>query len=340
MKKNRCKVSVIVPVYNKKEYIGECVDSILGQTHRNLELLLVDDASTDGSGEICDRYATQDDRVRVIHQPNGGPTAACVTGIENMSSDYCIFVDGDDYIDVCMLEEMTKHVVGRPGEIICCNHVLEKRKGTQTVLMRLAPGIYEGEPLKREVKDRLIGNEQRLILPTRCMKLYEKSVFEGNRKYYDMSVRLGEDLQMTYPAFLQCTRLVMMEQAAYYHYRFVENSMVRNYDAGMFDSIQACYRVLQRVIADHDVTDGQARLNREYCYLLMVVVKNELRNPDKEYLSRVRDILCRQEIRECILNTPLSVRERSNQLIYLGMQYPEKFLLRILHMIIRWYDRR
>lgn len=340
MKKKKMLISVIVPVYNKKEYIEECIDSILGQTHRNLELLLIDDASTDGSGEICDRYAAQDDRVRVIHQPNGGPTAACVTGIENMNSDYCVFVDGDDYIDACMLEEMAKHVVGRPGEIICCNHIQEKRKGTQTVITRLAPGIYEGEELKRKVKDRLIGNEQRLIPPSRCMKLYEKSVFEGNRKYYDMSVRLGEDLQMTYPAFLQCTRVVIMEQAAYYHYRFVEDSMAHNYDAGMYDSVQALYRVLRRVIADQDVTDGEARLNREYCYLLMIVVKNELRNPDKGYLSRTRDILCRQEIRECILNTPLSVRERSNQLIYLGMQYPEKLLLRTLRAIIRWYDRR
>lgn len=340
MKKNRCKISVIVPVYNKKEYIAECIDSILGQTHQNLELLLVDDASTDGSGEICDGYAGKDGRVRVIHQPNGGPTSACVTGLENMDSDYCMFVDSDDYIDACTLEEMSKHVTGRPGEIICCNHILEKRKETLTVTAPLAPGVYEGEKLTHQVKEKLLGGEQRLIPMSRCMKLYEKSVFEGNRKYYDMSIRMGDDFHMVYPAFLNSARVVAMEQAAYYHYRFVEDSIVHKYDAGMFDSVRAWYRAMQRIIGDKGVADGEACLNREYCYMLMVVVKNELRSPDRGYLSRTREILLQKEIRECILNTPLSVQERSNQLIYLGMQYPERFLLRMLRMIIKRHDKR
>lgn len=340
MKKNRCKISVIVPVYNKKEYIGACIESILGQTYRNLELLLVDDASTDGSAEICDRYAVKDNRVRVIRQPNGGPTAACVTGLDSMDSDYCMFVDSDDYIDDCMLEEMCARASGVAGEIICCNHIVEKRKETLTVTARLAPGVYEGERLEREVKDNLIGSEERLLPMSRCMKLYEKSVFDGNREYYDMSIRMGDDFHMVYPALLNSTRIVVMEQAAYYHYRYVEDSIVHRYDAGMLDGVQAWLRAMRRIVMEKNVADGEARLNREYCYMLMVVVKNELRNPGKDYLSRMREMLCRKEIRECILNTPLSVRESSNQLIYLGMQYPEKMLLRILRVIMRWHDRK
>lgn len=122
------RISVIVPVYNKKKYLGACVDSILGQTYRNLELVLVDDASTDGSGALCDQYAAKDDRVRVIHRQNGGPTAACVTGMEQAGGSHFMFIDSDDYVDPCMLEEMGKHLTGRTGEIVCCDHVLEKRK--------------------------------------------------------------------------------------------------------------------------------------------------------------------------------------------------------------------
>lgn len=339
MKKNKCRISVIVPVYNKKEYLEACIDSILAQTYRNLELVLVDDASTDGSGELCDRYADGDERVKVIRQLNGGPTSACKTGMEQAAGDYYMFVDSDDYVDACMLEEMAKHLTGRQGEIVCCNHILEKKKKTLTMIMPLAPGIYEGAELEREVKSRLIGNEQRLIPMSRCMKLCEKSVFAGNGKYYDMSIRMGDDFHLIYPALLSSSRIVVMEQAAYYHYRYVDDSIVHNYTQGMFDSVQAWHRAMERIIADRNVAEGEERLRREYCYMLMLVMKNELRGPGREYLARIRTIFYDRKIRECILNTPLSVRERANQLIYLGMQYPEKALLRILRAIIKLHDR-
>lgn len=339
MKKTNCTVSVIVPVYNKKEYLGACIESILGQSYRNLELVLVDDASTDGSGEICDEYAGRDDRVKVIRQENGGPTSACVTGMKEAAGDYYMFVDSDDYIDGCMVEEMVKCLAFKSGEIVCCNHILEKKKKILEMISPVTPGVYEGEKLQKEVKDRLIGNEQRLLPMSRCMKLCEKSVFEGNEKYYDMSIRMGDDFHLIYPALLNSTRIVAMEGAAYYHYRYVGDSIVHNYSAGMFDSIQAWYRAMERIVEDKKTTDIVGALRREYCYMLMFVMKNELRAPGRDYAARIREIFYRQEIRECILQTPLLVRERSNQLIYLGMQYPEKGLLCILRAIIKLHDR-
>lgn len=338
--KSKYRISIIVPVYNKERYLGECIESILGQTYRNLELLLVDDSSTDGSGEICGQYAEKDGRVRVIHRPNGGPTAACVTGMEQAQGSHYMFVDSDDYVDACMLEEMTKHLTGRQGEIVCCNHMLEKKKRTLPVVAPIAPGIYEGAELEEKLKRKLLGREQRLLPMSRCMKLCEKSVFEGNEKYYDMSVRMGDDFHLIYPALLNSTRIVVMEQALFYHYRYVEDSIVHGYDAGMYASVEAWRRAMARIIADRNVRDGEELLRKEYCYMLMVVMKNELRNPGRNYTDVIRKIFCSQEVRECIMNTPLAVRERSNQLMYLGMQYPEKALLRILRTIMKWHDRK
>lgn len=338
MQKAKYKISVIVPVYNKKDYLEQCIDSILSQKYGNLELLLVDDESTDGSGAICDKYAEKDGRVSVFHQSNGGPTAAVMTGLREATGEYYTFIDSDDYISKDMLEKMAGRLVGRQGEIVCCNHVLEKQRETVPVIQPLAPGVYEGARLDEEIKDRLLGRENRIIPMSRCMKLCEKSVFEGNEKYYDTTLRMGDDFNLIYPALLKSSRIVIMEGALFYHYRYVEDSIVHAYDPDNALSVARWYEAILRIVRDRQVSDGEAKLNREYCYMMMYVMKNELRNPDRNYVQKIQGIFTEPEARSRIMNTPLSVTSRANALLYLGMQYPNKTLLRILRMIVRRYD--
>lgn len=340
MKNAKYKISVIVPVYNKCDYLEQCIDSILLQTYQNIELLLIDDGSDDGSGEICDRYADDDERVRVFHRQNGGPTAAVLTGMREAQGMYYMFIDSDDYVRKEMLQKMAAHVTGQKGEIICCNHVLEKQRETVSVIQPLKPGIYEGAKLQKEVKEQLLGNESRIIPLSRCMKLCERSVFEGNEEYYDTKLHMGDDVNLIYPALLNSKRIVIMEQAYFYHYRYVEDSIVHQYHPGMADDVAAWYQVMGRIVQEKAVTDGEAALRREYCYMMMLVMKNELRNPGKDYVRRIQEIYTNAEVREKIMNTPVSIRNRANALLYLGIQYPNALLLRILRMIIKGYDKK
>lgn len=340
MKNAKYKISVIVPVYNKCDYLEQCIDSILLQTYQNIELLLIDDGSDDGSGEICDRYADDDERVRVFHRQNGGPTAAVLTGMREAQGMYYMFIDSDDYVSKEMLQKMAAHVTGQKGEIICCNHVLEKQRETVSVIQPLKPGIYEGAKLQKEVKEQLLGNESRIIPLSRCMKLCERSVFEGNEEYYDTKLHMGDDVNLIYPALLNSKRIVIMEQAYFYHYRYVEDSIVHQYYPGMADDVAAWYQVMGRIVQEKAVTDGEAALRREYCYMMMLVMKNELRNPGKDYVRRIQEIYTNAEVREKIMNTPVSIRNRANALLYLGIQYPNALLLRILRMIIKGYDKK
>ena len=103
---NHALISVIIPVYNVEQYLCECVDSVINQTYKNLEIILVDDGSTDSSGKICDDYAHKDERISVIHQKNSGLSGARNTGIDNASGDYIYFLDSDDYIDPNALESL------------------------------------------------------------------------------------------------------------------------------------------------------------------------------------------------------------------------------------------
>lgn len=299
----------------------------------------MDDESTDGSGEICDRYVSKDERVRVFHQKNGGPTAAVMTGLREAEGDYYTFIDSDDYVSKDMLEKMAERLVGRKGEIVCCNHVLEKLRETVPVIQPLAPGVYEDARLEDEIKDKLLGRENRIIPMSRCMKLCERSVFEGNEKYYDTTLRMGDDFNLIYPALLKSSRIVIMEDALFYHYRYVEDSIVHAYDPDNARSIAGWYQAVGRIVRDRNVPDGEAKLNREYCYMMMYVMKNELRGPDRDYIQKIQRIFTDPEVRGRIVNTPLSVTSRANALLYLGMQYPNNMLLRILRMIVKRYDR-
>ena len=98
------KISVIVPVYNVEKYLTKCVDSIMNQTYKDLEIILVDDGSTDNSGKICDEYVKKDKRFKVIHKKNGGLSDARNVGIKNSTGEYLSFIDSDDYIDNDMIE--------------------------------------------------------------------------------------------------------------------------------------------------------------------------------------------------------------------------------------------
>ena len=103
-------ISVIVPIYNVEEYLPACIESILNQTYRDLEILLIDDGSTDNSGKICDEYAEKDKRCIVIHQQNKGSSGARNTGLDNAKGEYISFIDGDDYIHPQMLEILYKEI--------------------------------------------------------------------------------------------------------------------------------------------------------------------------------------------------------------------------------------
>lgn len=113
-------ISVIVPVYNVESYVAECIESIQNQTYMNLEIILVNDGSTDASGDICDKYAAYDERIQVIHKENAGVSAARNTGIESANGDYIGFVDSDDYIAPTMYEDMLKLMGEHDLDIIEC----------------------------------------------------------------------------------------------------------------------------------------------------------------------------------------------------------------------------
>lgn len=114
------KISVVIPVYNVEKYLSECLDSVIYQTYKNLQIILVDDGSTDFSGKICDEYAEKDDRITVVHQSNAGAGAAKNTGLELIDGDYFSIIDSDDYIELDMYEKMVNSLEKYNSDIAQC----------------------------------------------------------------------------------------------------------------------------------------------------------------------------------------------------------------------------
>ena len=126
---NSALISVIVPVYNAAEYLPRCIESILCQTHRNLDILLIDDGSTDGCGEVCDSYAREDSRIRVIHQQNSGVSTARNAGLDAARGDWIGFVDADDWIEPEMYETLLRTAQTNGKLISVCGFVKSVRSG-------------------------------------------------------------------------------------------------------------------------------------------------------------------------------------------------------------------
>ena len=115
-------ISVIIPVYNVEQYLSKCLDSVVNQTYKNLEVILVDDGSTDNSGKICDEFALKDNRIIVIHKSNGGLSSARNEGLKFAKGQYVGFVDSDDYIEIGMYEKLLEVSLKYGSDVVCSNY--------------------------------------------------------------------------------------------------------------------------------------------------------------------------------------------------------------------------
>ena len=209
-------ISVIVPVYNVEKYLSKCVESIINQTYKDLELILVDDGSLDNSGNICDNYAKNDNRIKVVHKENGGLSSARNAGLDIASGEYISFVDSDDWIDENAYEELVKKIVSANANIIC--FAGEKTDGTTTCEKCFdckGDGvILNGRDVAKEILLDKLGSQ--VVKGLYCAKCWKDLRFPVGRLY--------EDIPVTYKAFEKAERVAFVDKP-FYKYRINPNSI-------------------------------------------------------------------------------------------------------------------
>ena len=283
------KISVIVPIYNLAPWLGRCVESILAQTHENLEVILVDDGSGDNSLSIARDFALRDCRVKVIHQENAGVTAARLRGVAEATGDWIGFVDGDDEIEPWMYSRLLENAHSFGADISHC--------GNQRIF---ADGsvVYHYNTGKIHCQDHLTALrellEEHLVEPGLCSKLYKRELFRGLNEKMDLSIRNNEDMLMNFYLFSGAEKAVY-EDVCPYHYLFRENSAARGKlnEHRIYDRIRVRELILENCTPELERDARQALLRvLLYVYALLTVEADPCYRTD---LVRVRRMLAEQK---------------------------------------------
>ena len=212
------KVSVIVPVYKAEKYLRKCVDSILAQTFRDFEVLLVDDGSPDGSGAICDEYARKDPRVRVFHKENGGVSSARQCGLDNACGEYTIHADPDDWVEPNMLEELYAKAKAEDADMVICDYYEELSPTRQRLCCQKPDTLNSQDVMRQLFFQRLHGSLCNKLVRRACYKTFDvKFPPQG------MHVIRWEDLFICCDLLRHGIRISYVAKA-YYHYDLYSNS--------------------------------------------------------------------------------------------------------------------
>lgn len=226
--RNKVEFSVIIPVYNAKDYLVECIESVIKQTYTDFELIIIDDGSTDDSGEICDHFADIDERIKVIHQKNKGLISARKTGMDNANGEYVIFVDADDWIEKNELEIIARYLNDNNVDMIEFGFWKYYKDGlVDERVCDLKCGQYFRTDIWNAISH-CIYNKPCFALPisySLCCKAIKSDIIKDILHKIDMRITIGEDAVITFALLHEINDMLVIHESLY-HYRVNCNSMI------------------------------------------------------------------------------------------------------------------
>lgn len=297
-------LSVIVPVYNTEKYLKECVDSILAQTYKDYELILVDDGSTDASPGICDEYAEKYEHVTVIHKKNCGLLHTRKAGLAAAKGEYISYIDSDDFIAPDMYEYMMSRAVEYDVDVAICNLATYKDGETEPKTEYNKQGFYDKKRLEEEIYPYMLfcnAPSRSGLVPSLCNKIIRKKVLDNVLMHADDSISYGEDALCSYPCVLDSDSMYLAEDKFFYFYRQVPTSLTNSYDKMLLDKFNLLINLLDEAFAKRGF-DGKRQLD---CYAsigsLECIRKELLFNREKKIggrIENVREYVSRKRIKE------------------------------------------
>lgn len=275
------KYSVVVPIYKVEKFLNKCVDSILSQSFEDFEVILVDDGSPDNCSIICDNYAKQDKRVRVIHKKNAGLVAARNTGIREARGEYICYVDGDDWIEKDLLDKVYRRGIStNKSDIIIYGAKKVFDDHEEKIAVGPTAGFYEKAKLASDVYPYMMYDNRKpfctgLIFPVAWNKVFKRCLLlEHFCK--DERVRMGEDNAFVYECLYAANSITFIDDVLYCYNQLNSGSMLHTYDENRFQNNQWLTEYISgRIGGINDVLDNQ--INAFKAYWLIMAIFHEVK---------------------------------------------------------------
>lgn len=344
------KVSIIVPVYNAEKYLKQCVESLLSQTYRNVEIILVDDGSPDESPELCNAYASKDKRVRVIYKKNEGAALARKTGLEAATGEYVLFVDCDDWLEPNTVLNCLNIALRDNADCVMFGYVREYPQKSISSLLFDFNFSYELSVSEEKIHRRvvgLIGNELRNpqqidSLSSVCMKLYKSDIARKGKIISERIVGTSEDTIFNLYALGGCK--ISYINKCFYHYRKSNaQSITTQHKPDLAEKWDVMYDIMQEYI------DGSGRkdeyrtpfLNRVACGMIGLGL-NEIGSSEgiRKKSRHLREILDKPLYREAFLQLDTTYCDAKWKLFFLLCEKRQTFLLAVLLQIMNYLRPR
>lgn len=310
------KISVIVPVYNVEDYLGKCLHSILNQTYANLEIILVNDGSTDSSGLLCDKYAKEDDRIKVVHKKNGGLSSARNAGLDNATGDYISFLDSDDTVASDFYESLIERS-SSPFEV-ACSHIVRVDENGVVTPRNDKHLVGDSIDVKSFIRELLLHTGDVSV----CSKLFHKDAI-GNCRFDES--RLNEDLLFMFDITERIERINFTGKVGYY-YLCRGGSISSKYGKAIEDMVGNSIEVSEKAIKRHPSLGEEARrfaLFQHMAFLLLVPA--DLRTNRNEKYKNALSYLRRNFLLYGLFNRYLTPK---NKLIMIGQAVFPDFMSR------------
>lgn len=229
MKQDQPLLSVVVPVYNVEKYLDRCIRSIVGQTYRNLEIILVDDGATDSCGKICDDWEKKDFRIKVLHKKNGGLVSARKAGLNLASGDYIAYVDGDDWIEKDMYECLMGLILRDQSDLVTSGLIRDYGNHSVVENEKVPAGKYTDESLNSLLYHVINTNHffESQINMHITNKVFRKDILLRYQMNIPDEAKIGEDADVTYPYIFEC-KSMSVSGRCFYHYVMRGDSIMGN----------------------------------------------------------------------------------------------------------------
>jgi len=282
------KISIIIPVYNVKPFISRCLDSVIAQTYKNLEILLINDGSTDGGGSLCDEYAAIDNRIRVIHKANSGLSSALNIGLDNFTGDYLGFVDSDDWVEKEMYEQLLS--AAKLMNVPISVSGFTKSYDTYTVQMMN----------NKQIPDDVISTENMLLYPLKrddymgfCgyvwNKLYRADVIDKKGLRFDEKLRYGMDVLFYTQAILANKNTGVYIIRSLYNYYQRDTAISKTKSVDIRQDILVAYKKIEELLSDNGYEDISYWARGFYCYHASLAAEIALENDDMLTFKKMQE---------------------------------------------------